>query len=406
MKVLVLVARGLQARAIGCYGNTWIDTPALDALAAEGVVFDWHFADSADARHAWRSGRYRLPTPDAPPSGDAPDLLNLLGQQGVFTCLLVDDSHPTPPDFDAGWGEVVHVAPPEGGETSLERMLETARGTLARLEGRDNWLLWVDVATLLPPWDVPEEFQEPYFREEPLDDEEDETDSEEEEEPIEYEPLLPLPDPVEGPMNPEDDDPFLRHWSTYAAAVSYLDAAVAELIEAVGDRDISILFTADHGYPLGEHGVVGRVRPWLYEEVIHVPLILRLPGGAEAGRRVHALTQAVDLAPTLADLFGAPMESAQGHGLLPLVRGQVGQVREYACAGLEVDGSIEWALRTPEWAFLLPVKTPEDHPAREPQLYFKPDDPWEVNNVIQHHPELAEKLEQMLREFVARNRCS
>src|SRR5262249_25898732 len=154
------------------------------------------------------------------------------------------------------------------------------------------------------------------------------------------EPLLPLPDPAEGPIDPSDDEVFLRLWGSYAAAVSYLDAAVGELTEAVANQDVVTLFTADHGYPLGEHGVVGLKRPSCHEEVIHVPLILRFPDGAEAGRRVAALTQAVDLAPTLAELFGAPMRSAQGHSLLPLARGQVEHVREYACAGLEVEGAI------------------------------------------------------------------
>jgi arylsulfatase A-like enzyme len=401
MKVLVLAARGLQAGAVGCYGNPWIDTPALDALAAGGVVFDWHLADAADpagARRAWRTGRCHLPAPDAPPPGNAPDLMDVLKEQGTFTCLLVDGSRPCAEEFEAGRGEVFHAAP-QGGETPLESVLEAARSALGRLAGRDRWLLWVDLATTLPPWDVPEEFQEPYFREEPLDDEDDEEDDEEE--PVEYEPLLPLPDPAEGPMDPEDDELFLRLWSSYAAAVTYLDAAVGELTEAVADQDVVIVFTADHGYPLGEHGVVGLKQAACHEEVIHVPLILRFPGGAEAGRRVAALTQAVDLAPTLAELFGTLLGSAQGHSLLPLARGQVEQVREYACSGLEVEGAIGWALRTPEWALLLPERSAEGE-TRGPQLYVKPDDRWEVNDVIQHHLELAENLEHTLREFVAK----
>jgi arylsulfatase A-like enzyme len=142
------------------------------------------------------------------------------------------------------------------------------------------------------------------------------------------------------------------------------------------------------------------VRPWLHDEVIHLPLLVRLPGG-EGGRRVSALTQAVDLAPTLAELFGATLPGAHGHSLLPLLRGEAGQVRAYACAGLEVGGGVEWALRGPDWVFLLPVRPHPHDPSRGPQLYVKPDDRWEVNNVVQHHLELAERLEQALRAFVA-----
>src|SRR5688572_1161668 len=67
MKALVIVARGLQLSALSCYGNPWIDAPALDALAAEAVLFDRHFADAldpADARRVWRSGRYATPGGD------------------------------------------------------------------------------------------------------------------------------------------------------------------------------------------------------------------------------------------------------------------------------------------------------------------------------------------------------
>src|SRR4051812_7712076 len=110
MKVLVIVARGLQTAYLGCYGNPWIETPAVDALAARGVVFDQHFADAADpegARGAWRQGRYAPPAPgggDPPPPADVPDLLAALSARGVATHLVVDASRPAPAAFASGWG--------------------------------------------------------------------------------------------------------------------------------------------------------------------------------------------------------------------------------------------------------------------------------------------------------------
>src|SRR5262249_50647825 len=135
-------------------------------------------------------------------------------------------------------------------------------------------------------------------------------------------------------------------------------------------------------------------------ELLHLPLLVRLPGGAEAGRRVSSPTQPVDLLPTLLDAFGMPAAAVHGHSLLPLARGQAEQVREYACVGLRRAGGVEWALRTPEWGFVLPVVQVPGDPPRLPQLYVKPDDRWEVNNVLQHHLELAECLEQTLHQFV------
>ncbi len=143
------------------------------------------------------------------------------------------------------------------------------------------------------------------------------------------------------------------------------------------------------------------IRPWAHEEIIHLPLIVRLPRNAEAGRRVATLTQAVDLAPTLAEFFGVALPDAHGKSLLPLLRGQVEHVREYAVAGVRVGEGIEWCLRTPEWGFLLPVRPHPDEAQREPQLFVKPDDRWEVNEVRHHHLELAEGFEKTLRAFVA-----
>src|SRR5262249_97158 len=81
---------------------------------------------------------------------------------------------------------------------------------------------------------------------------------------------------------------------------------------------------------------------------------------------------------------GAAVREA-GQRLLPLVRGEKVQVRDYACAGVGSAEALEWALRTPEWGFVLPERAPPGDAPRGPQLYVKPDDRWEVNNVLQHH---------------------
>src|SRR5258707_14651664 len=66
MKVLVITVRGWHLGYLGCYGNGWISTPALDRLAAEGIVFDQHLADVPDAtiaRPTGRDGRHHFPIP-------------------------------------------------------------------------------------------------------------------------------------------------------------------------------------------------------------------------------------------------------------------------------------------------------------------------------------------------------
>jgi arylsulfatase A-like enzyme len=409
MKVLVLIARGLQAGLLGCYGNRWIDTPALDTLAANGVVFDQHFADCADtkgAHQAWRSGLYYLPGGQGP--GPSPDVIEVLRERGIHTCLIAEGNNLVPAAFAQGWDDIEQVEP--GEPSDLEPTLDSVQGALDRLADRDNWLLWVEVNTPLPPWNVPEEYQAPYFEEEAAEEEDPETDEAEEDQAAsDSDDLLsPLTDPSPGPIDATDDSLFLRLQGSCAAAVSYLDAAVGQLLGFLANsddgEDVVILFTTDVGQALGEHGAVGPVRPWLHEELVHLPLILVLPEGADAGSRIGALTQAVDLAPTLAALFGAKFPQAHGHNLLPLVAEDQTEVRPYAVAGIEMEGALEYALRTPEWAFLLPAPGQPEGSPRPVQLYVKPDDRWEVNNVVQHHLELTEQLEKTLRAFVAATR--
>jgi arylsulfatase A-like enzyme len=407
MKVLVIVARGLQIGALGCYGNARVRTPWVDELAAGGIVFDQHFADRADAegaRRAWRSGRYHFPllnepaTPEALPDND---LVRLLRQHAIHTRLIVDASRPAPGDFEADWDEVHRVVPEED-TSGLEATLAIVERSLKELVPRDNWLLWVDLGTMIPPWEVPDEFAEPYFSPEIPDEQEGEGIEEMEEMEEPPEPREPLWAPAVGVIDPDDDDLFLRLHCSYAAAATYLDAGVGQVVEWLREygEEVVLLLTTDWGQALGEHGLVGPVRPWLHDEIIHLPLVLLLPEGQQAGRRVSALTQAVDLAPTLADLFGLKLAESHGHSLLPLARGEVEAVRPYTCAGSQIGDAIEWALRTPEWSFLLPVQGPPEE-ERAPQLYVKPDDRWEVNNVAHHHFETLDHLEKALRGFMA-----
>jgi arylsulfatase A-like enzyme len=402
MKVIVVNVRGLHLGYVSACGNEWIETPALDRLAAEGVVFDNHIADQPNAvgaRRAWRRGHYDFPSPDGTPAAPEPDLdlVRLLKDAGVVTSLVLDAGRPSPADFMDDW-DVVMEAEPDEEATALEYVLEGAGQALESLAETDSWLLWLELATLLQPWDVPEEHLERYLVEETGEDEDED----------EGEALEPLLDPPAGPIDPRDDLTFVRLQRSYAAAVSYFDAALGALLKELEERrlldDVLLIVTTDHGLPLGEHGVVGLVRPWLHDELVHLPLMMRLPKGEQAGGRVSALTQPVDLMPTLLDAFGLPPAPSHGHSLLPLARGAAEKVRDYACSGLRIGNAVEWALRSPEWAFLLPVSGEAGEPARAAQLHVKPDDRWELNDVAQHHPELTDHLEAVLREFVTATR--
>ena len=110
----------------------------------------------------------------------------------------------------------------------------------------------------------------------------------------------------------------------YAASVRHADEKVGKLLEAVDD-DTLVVVTADHGEALFEHGQVGH-EPCLYDELLHVPLLVRPPGGTDAGSVTEVVeTQArhIDIAPTILDYAGVESpESYRGRSLRPAVEGE------------------------------------------------------------------------------------
>jgi arylsulfatase A-like enzyme len=411
MKILVFVARGLQAAYIGCYGNPWIVTPTLDRLAAEGIVFDQHYADCVDGLgvgKTWRTGRYHFPQAHAVSQGfppASPDLLELLSTRDIPAVLIrAGVGERLHDEFHSGWKKIVEPFSECEPAVAFEHLLGKTERVFKQLASRKDWLVWVDAPTLLPPWNLPTEFGEVYFGEDS--EEQGDEDGDDAPEAGEY------PTPWTGPgpelVEPADDALFERLRRTYGGAVTFLDDSIAKLLRLLETKglldDVLLIFTSDRGLPLGEHGGVGEGIQAPYEELIHLPLIVRLPAGAEAGRRVAALTQPVDLMPTLAAALGLSHPEVHGHSLLPLCRGEIATVRSYAASGVALHGVTGWSLRTPDWGLIVSEADQARDSASVRHLYAKPTDRWEVNDLAQHHPEFAPHLEETLRAFVAATR--
>src|SRR5262245_15198527 len=329
MKAVVFVLRGCPAGWLGAYGNEWVATPNLDRLAAEGVVFDRHISDRPDpaaACAAWLGG--------SPPTAVG-GLSSVLRAANVRT-VLVRANHPdtdAPEWYYAGWDEVFDACPQEEDRSPLDQLIRSLPALLDRLAAVPDFLLWVETDRLLPPWDVQQDVFEAYIedsdsdeveadeQEQEEDDEEDEEeqDEEQEEEPGSDspaansllstqqpeslpEPVLPWSNPPTGPLDTSDPDALEWLHNSFAAVVTTLDAELGTLFDQLRarglDQSAAWLVTSDLGYPLGEHGQIGLHRPWLHEELVHLPLLLRLPGAAEAGRHVYGFTQPPDVAPT------------------------------------------------------------------------------------------------------------
>ncbi|MCR8632261.1 sulfatase [Paenibacillus radicis (ex Xue et al. 2023)] len=124
----------------------------------------------------------------------------------------------------------------------------------------------------------------------------------------------------------------------YAATLTMMDRWLGKLLDTIGQHnlweDTLVILTTDHGFLLGEHEVLGKNVMTVYNELAHLPLMVHLPGGQGAGERIEAITQNIDLMPTLLEHFGiAVPKEVQGHSLLELLQGRSKQLREVALYG-------------------------------------------------------------------------
>jgi arylsulfatase A-like enzyme len=469
MNVIVVVCNSLHLGFMGAYGNSWIETPYLDRLASESVVFDHHFPENLTTiptRRSWWTGRYGFSEPEqgwAALRADELILPDLLWSRGVRTALISDVPmlREAGSGFGHGFDEVIWVRgqgydplvpasdprvkavrvedepglrlPPEDDpdfglwkgrweqflrnravlgrdveeKTGVARTVRTAIDWLDRRgQERAPFLLWLDLFSPHGPWDPPQPYRDQYAAAEPDEfetGEEGDLIEEEEDEEIDLEEVPVLLDVPGGPVGEViGEAELLRLRRTYAGTVTLVDRWLGELFTALQGMgrmdDTMVVFTSDQGEPLGEHGIVRRFRPWLYEELIHTPLMIRLPKAKFGGIRHQAIVQTVDLLPTVLSAFGLPTpERAHGHDLLPLVRGEQTKVRDYACLGMDVE---EFAIRTHSWHLIVPVEPYADDPSRGLELYRKPEDRWDQNDVAELHAEVAEHLELALRRFV------
>lgn len=161
--------------------------------------------------------------------------------------------------------------------------------------------------------------------------------------------------PRSGPI-PEAQQRELIHG--YAACVSYIDAQVGLLMQTLADCGVAdetiICFWGDHGWHLGEHGHWGKLTN--YEDAARAPLIISAPG-LPGGRRVTALTEFLDVYPTLCELAGLPISPhVEGKSLVPLMRGEDVTLHKAALTqmshGRGKNGTMGWSIRTPRFRYI------------------------------------------------------
>jgi arylsulfatase A-like enzyme len=118
-----------------------------------------------------------------------------------------------------------------------------------------------------------------------------------------------------GTIDPADKGAWLRHLDYYVELHRQADRSLGTLLKALEESgawdDTTIVFTSDHGDMCGSHGLRSK-GPFVYDEIMRVPLYIRVPGVTTPGTRTEALATHVDLAATICSLTGADATGGDG----------------------------------------------------------------------------------------------
>lgn len=410
--IVVIVSDEHVAEATGCYGHPIVETPNLDRLASEGVVYENAYCNSpmcAPSRMSFLSGRYVheigawdngvIPGPDYRSWGhhlqaadyesvlvgrthfNGPD--RLLG----FSSRLLDDrdgwiDHSgLPPDRSPDWrrGSNSHVTEAGAGDHPNTRHdVATTDLAVEFLQGRSRrdddgpFLLYVGYMHPHFPLIAPPEFLARYDPQTvPL--------------PPTRRDELAMQHPVIAHLRHafRNDEPLTVEQeqlatSCYWALVSHLDHQVGRLLAAIDGsprrEDTVIIYTSDHGEMAGHHGIWQK--QCFYEPSIRVPMIVRRPESLPGPRmpaRAGADVSLVDLLPTLRSLAGLP-PAADLPGLSMLTESPLPQrpvFAEYHAQGMTSGG---FMIKLGDYKYCT-------YPGHPPQLFQVRNDPWERHDL-------------------------
>lgn len=393
---IILVFDRLGAAHLGPYGGELAPTPTWNHLATESFLVEHLLVETPELEPLY-DAYWQSCHPLCQPSASRVSLAEAVRGQGYKTLFVTDEprigEHRLVNDFDHS---VLFEHNPVSNAAAIVEQCSVARFLSYLLEqvptGDEPFVLWAHCRAMEGPWDAPLEFRQQFL------DEDD-------------------PDPNESTQAPNmqlpvdyDPDQLLTMAAGYAAEVMALDMCLGMFLEALDqvihpDRYL-FQVTASRGFPLGEHLSVGRSGDaTLYEELVHVPWLIRMPNKIGGATRSQALAQAADIGATLLDWTGAGLtrDHVGSQSQLPLVRGDTPITKQRA---VSMVGSTR-VLRTPSWMYHQVSLEGESADDIEPtagaagstQLFTKPDDRWEFNDVLDRCPEIVEQMSDELKQF-------
>ena len=392
--VILIVIDGLPAPLLGPYGNTWIPTQAINQLASQSIMAEQLIVDQLDPRKFLETITAGTSDEDhaAAPANEAPQV----DHAEETWSLITDERRIAESMWAHRFAEVECLDLPahdtccqEVNETHLAQVFAALAAKLSLVES--PYFVVVAARGLTGNWDAPYEYRQQFVSE-------DDPDPPHFTHPHLFPGVSVRAD--DGPIEP--DDIFCVR-AAAAAQIVLLDICLAAIREqliaqAHQDSPTTLILTASRGYELGEHQQVGCDGPRLFAPAVHVPWICWNPVWPPSPLRRPELLQPDDLSGQLREVGGAAMNSEtlesssmltnKDNKLLVVTRGEAGQYR----------------LQTAAWAAVVHADAERclDTPAAETDisLFAKPDDRWEINNVADRCPKVAEAFREYLRRYI------
>lgn len=442
MNVIFIMNDTFRRDHLGCYGNPWIRTPNLDAFSQHAARFEQYYAASyPTVPNRWDtvSGRYGFPFRGWQPVGRE-DVTwgEYLDKRGVHTQMIWDTpmlglngynytrgfkgqlfvhgqkgdpwiTDPTLPIQMGAQGHKIRGLPSFDNylrnhyhrryeyEFCMGQSVSAANEWLETNYLQKSFFLWLDMWDPHEPFDAPvwdyRLYADPGYSGDRI--------------------IYPEYGRPTYMTEAERNDVRAR----YAATVTHVDRWLGRLFETIDKlglfKNTLVIWASDHGHLFGEHNLQGKPGAelgTLYQETTHIPLMVHHPEGLGAGKAIRGIVQPPDLFPTILDFMGMDAPSfADGKSFLPLMEGKGAKIHDYAFSsrfppgagdasytpveGATFDGWVgsdrivePSTVTNDEWAFLC---APQGLPS---ELYHLRSDPQQGRNVINEHPDVAEKL--------------
>ncbi len=427
--VVFIISDDLKASVLGCYGDRICNTPNIDKLAAQGLVFERAYCQGTSCNpsrtsfmfsryqgkgdinmgqhfreNGWYSARvgkiYHMRVPgDIIAGTNGLDVASSWSQRfnapgleahtpGQYACLNLNDFRSDLVNRQSTrMPHRMFVTVKYEGDGSDQPDHKAASKAIELLRAHKNERFFLAVGFVRPhyPMVAPRQYFEPYPWQKMKMPESTAGD-------LDDIPKLGLAGTISS-KNPigKYPDNQKRMWSGYYASVAFMDEQVGRVIDEL-DRlgltdSTAIVFTSDHGYHLGEHGFWQKSN--LHEEVLRVPLIMDVPGMPSG--RSNSIVELVDVFPTLSELAGLGVpEQLDGTSLLPILEDPSASVKS---AALSFNKGC--SLRTADWHYM----RYNDGTA---ELYDMRSDPNEFTNLaeLRSHRGQRIRLNEMLDDLI------